>query len=732
MSKQIQKVRISQLAKDLGVDWKDIKAKCESEGIDQAKTASSTVSIGLAETIREWFSGAGGTAVETAAKVDPRAKGADAEGGADAPKKPARRTAKKAAEPAAEAVAPGAEAVAEAAPAAERVEPVAKAVAPAPEPVPAPAPVPVVEVPELDLAPRLPTEDISVVTSPESVAPHTVVDAPVSPSVIGKAHKSTRLVEAIVPAAPAPAPVRPAPSLITKPPVRHTIQPAAAPPTMNVPKRPEVVRAVGQALTPTKSALSGPKVIRVEQPEVLPTPRPRTFSGPGAPGGPRFGGAGAGMRGGHRPNTPSSRTGRAGEGRGRDFGGARTGDPGTTDINERERRLAQSAGWMKSRRKGPGSGGGPGGGARFERRHLVSIRLQRREQHEARRDAEHETDHEAACRRVVIESEPRGERRIRERLHDAAHRSVDHPLSDRERDRQQREARELRDHRDDREHAEVGVADQRQEEQRQDQSWRLQETAAEVGRKEEPRHEAEHAGEHGCSENLAARSLPAQELRDLADNHGSGDYRRGGAQEARRCGLPRARSGAGVAAGRGDRLGGARRALGRRRCSLCVLRPRRVLLQPRQQQVHLVTQLSQVVALAQLHAEREVAAADAFEALADPIRGARDRVRQPQRMHHKQASRDQLERHHQPDQRHQVRQFLIQRARFLEHVGAVEAGEHRDARERSGWDRRHAEHDAPLHRRVDQPLCAAFSIRCCHRRVGPLDRDVIGRDPLRS
>ena len=88
MSKQIQKVRISQLAKDLGVDWKDIKTKCESEGIDQAKTASSTVSIGLAATIREWFGTSGGavTAVETAAKVE--ARPADAEGGAAAKKAP--------------------------------------------------------------------------------------------------------------------------------------------------------------------------------------------------------------------------------------------------------------------------------------------------------------------------------------------------------------------------------------------------------------------------------------------------------------------------------------------------------------------------------------------------------------------------------------------------------------------------------------------------------------------
>ncbi|NBX33427.1 MAG: hypothetical protein EBR07_11995, partial [Planctomycetes bacterium] len=137
------------------------------------------------------------------------------------------------------------------------------------------------EVPELDLAPRVPGEDISVVTSPESVAPHTVVGAPVSPSVIGKAHRSTKPAEA-------------APAAVVKPPVRHTIQPASSPPLMNVPKRPENVRAIGQTLTPTKTALSGPQVIRVEQAEVLPVPRPRPAGGPGGPGfgGSRFGGAG--------------------------------------------------------------------------------------------------------------------------------------------------------------------------------------------------------------------------------------------------------------------------------------------------------------------------------------------------------------------------------------------------------------------------------------------------------
>ncbi|PHX78856.1 MAG: hypothetical protein CK544_00650, partial [Planctomycetaceae bacterium] len=337
MSKQIQKVRISQLAKDLGVDWKDIKTKCESEGVvDQAKTASSTVSIGLAETIREWF-GSGGvataTAVETTAKFEARPKpeprtkvttastdsapatdAGDAQ--ADAPstskgkKAPAR-----AAKPNTDAAAPVPSSASAAAPTAQVVATAPAAVAAAPSTAPAapaaakvvsksvpaavaPQPVasetrastPVVssdassaaatafvipEVPELDLAPRLPGEDISVVTSPESVAPHTVVGAPVSPSVIGKAHRSTKPVEA-------------APAAVVKPPVRHTIQPASSPPLMNVPKRPENVRAIGQTLTPTKTALSGPQVIRVEQAEVLPVPRPRPAGGPGGPG---FGGS---------------------------------------------------------------------------------------------------------------------------------------------------------------------------------------------------------------------------------------------------------------------------------------------------------------------------------------------------------------------------------------------------------------------------------------------------------
>ena len=371
MSKQAQKVRVSQLAKDLGVDWKLIKAKCESEGIDQAKTASSTVSVGLAETIREWF-GSGGavTAVETAPKVE-------APAAAEAPKKAPRRGVKKGAEPGEEpepavpATEPAAEAPvpvpvpAVAVPATPAVVPVAAkaSVSPVAEPA-APAVEPAVSDADLDLAPRLPTEDPAVVVSPESAAPHTVVDAPVSPAVIGKAHKSSK------PVTVAAAPAKPAPTVITKPPVRHTIQPAAAPPTMNVPRRPDVIRAVGQTLTPQKTALSGPKVIRVEQPEVLPAPRPRP-AGLGF-GGPRFGGGGAGAgpmgRGPGGPRTtPSSRSGRATDPRGRDFGTRGAGAGGSkTDQTERDSRLAHSSGWMKSRRHKATSRDGSGAPVRRE------------------------------------------------------------------------------------------------------------------------------------------------------------------------------------------------------------------------------------------------------------------------------------------------------------------------------------------------------------------------------
>jgi translation initiation factor IF-2 len=65
-------IRVNQLAKELDVPSKDILEKCRAEGLgDRVTNHMSVLSIGLAETVREWFTpGMGGTAVEVAAPVD--------------------------------------------------------------------------------------------------------------------------------------------------------------------------------------------------------------------------------------------------------------------------------------------------------------------------------------------------------------------------------------------------------------------------------------------------------------------------------------------------------------------------------------------------------------------------------------------------------------------------------------------------------------------------------------
>ena len=67
-------IRVNQLAKELGVESKAILSKCRDEGLgEKVPNHMSVLSIGLAETVREWFAGGGGgvgTAVETAAPVD--------------------------------------------------------------------------------------------------------------------------------------------------------------------------------------------------------------------------------------------------------------------------------------------------------------------------------------------------------------------------------------------------------------------------------------------------------------------------------------------------------------------------------------------------------------------------------------------------------------------------------------------------------------------------------------
>jgi len=65
--------RVHQLARQLGVNSKDIVKKCADEGVSDIVNHQSAVSAGLAATIAEWFSEAAeasSSAVETATKVD--------------------------------------------------------------------------------------------------------------------------------------------------------------------------------------------------------------------------------------------------------------------------------------------------------------------------------------------------------------------------------------------------------------------------------------------------------------------------------------------------------------------------------------------------------------------------------------------------------------------------------------------------------------------------------------
>ena len=70
----VKGIRVNQLAKELGVESKSILNKCREEGLgEKVPNHMSVLSLGLAETVREWFTGGdsgGSTAVQTAPPVE--------------------------------------------------------------------------------------------------------------------------------------------------------------------------------------------------------------------------------------------------------------------------------------------------------------------------------------------------------------------------------------------------------------------------------------------------------------------------------------------------------------------------------------------------------------------------------------------------------------------------------------------------------------------------------------
>ncbi|HTL30854.1 MAG TPA: translation initiation factor IF-2, partial [Tepidisphaeraceae bacterium] len=258
-------VRVNLLAKELEVESKDILAKLKSEGLDWAPNHMSTLTLGQAETVREWVSsgeiarsvggGGGGTAVE-----------APPEGPAK-PKAPRRKAAsKKTAAP----VAPedGGEIVP-----APTEEPTTATFAPVAKAPAAEAPAPAPTVTEAPAAP-VPTTKKEKAHAP--VAP--AAPAPAGPAIAA---------EAPAPAAPAATPTAPAttpPPAAPKPAVGSPEHPRpVSRPTITLANRPGAppvaerrpVTPAPQMNRPAPASIQGPRVVREEKPEPLPPPRPR-------------------------------------------------------------------------------------------------------------------------------------------------------------------------------------------------------------------------------------------------------------------------------------------------------------------------------------------------------------------------------------------------------------------------------------------------------------------------
>jgi translation initiation factor IF-2 len=165
--------------------------------------------------------------------------------------------------------------------------------------------------------------------------------------------------------APEPPPVAPSDPMPIPSNDAPTVEPRALP---NTPDRPKVVKPIGRRLEePKKTTLSGPRIIRVEQPEAVPPPRPRSprapRSGQGSPGG-----GGGGMPGVLPPNLPARDSARPTRGRNNrrrggaaDRGGTKEGRQQQDqqkqsnwreqDLREREMRLNRSGGFFRAVRR---------------------------------------------------------------------------------------------------------------------------------------------------------------------------------------------------------------------------------------------------------------------------------------------------------------------------------------------------------------------------------------------
>ncbi|MDP9172476.1 MAG: translation initiation factor IF-2 [Planctomycetota bacterium] len=281
-------IRVNLLAKELGVESKLILQKLKEEGLsDVAPNHMSTLSIGLAESVREWFSSAqqgGGTAVETAPPIE------------TATKVKAARTRKKKEETETSdddvlattlvAEAPAAAPVERDAPQ-QIVEPPTPIEVETPaiaitRPAPAthksaavatrPMPAPVAPAAQAPVDEELPAEPIqeAPIAVPETIAPQGAPPAAEAPPAVGKPAKVAA--SASSSATPQSDHVRP-----TRPTVTLANRAGTPPP---IERRPVVQAPQLTSLQPAK--IQGPRVVRIEKEEVdARGPRPQRPAGGG-------------------------------------------------------------------------------------------------------------------------------------------------------------------------------------------------------------------------------------------------------------------------------------------------------------------------------------------------------------------------------------------------------------------------------------------------------------------
>ena len=332
-------LRIHVLAKELGVKSKVLVEKCDAEGVPDITNHMSVVKLGLAATIRQWFSTpeedhSHDTAVEEAQKVDVKkvrkkvakkkattkeadstndASG-DAEGGTatlveEAPAAPKKKS----------KVAKKKKATIAAKPAEEVVQAVTEAQAPATQQA----------------------EQSEQSEKTDQAQDAALAEVAASP-------------QASVPAVPT--------------------QPAGR---LNVPDRPTVIKPAGEQLvTPKKAMTRGPKVIRIEKPDPIAPPRSRSPRPPRSGAGAGAGGGG-GLPSGEIDGVTRSRGPARGGGVKRGDGAPAAGKAGRSsrrslsnrrsrgndqlltgpqqmsqkDIDEMDARLRGAAGYVKKRRQ---------------------------------------------------------------------------------------------------------------------------------------------------------------------------------------------------------------------------------------------------------------------------------------------------------------------------------------------------------------------------------------------